>query len=81
MKLLGIFLTACVVLATAQAAAVALAILLLCGLIYSLFIAPKETLGFIALFLVLGAFQAYPLAFLGVVAILAIAKLVGRQNE
>lgn len=76
MRLLGIFLTACVVLAAAQAAAVALAILLLCGLIYSLFTAPEETFGFIALLVVLGAFQTYPLAFIGVVVLALMVKLI-----
>ncbi|KTR84459.1 hypothetical protein NS277_04740 [Novosphingobium barchaimii] len=74
MRLLGIFLTACVVLAAVQAVAIALCILMLAGLIYGLFAAPRETLGFLGLILIGGLFQAHPLAFLAVVALLAIAR-------
>ena len=74
MKLLGILLTACVVLAAAQAVATALYVLLLAGLAYSLFVAPRETLGFLGLILIGGFVQAHPLAFLTVVVLLAIAR-------
>lgn len=74
MKLLGIFLTACVVLAAAQAVATALCVLLVAGLVYGLFAAPRETLGFLGLILVGGLFQANPLAFLAVVALLTITR-------
>ena len=76
MRLIGILITACVILVAAQAAAVALAILLGLALIYSLFTAPRETLGFIALLLVAGMWQAHPLALLGLVPILIFAKLL-----
>ncbi|PZQ94341.1 MAG: hypothetical protein DI533_22430 [Cereibacter sphaeroides] len=76
MRLIGILMTACVILAAAQAVAVALAILLGLALIYSLFTAPKETLGVIALLLVAGMWQAYPLALLGLVGLLVVLKLL-----
>lgn len=78
MKLLGIFLTACVVLAAAQAVATALCVLLIVGLVYGLFVAPRETLGFVGLILIAGAFQAYPLAFLVVSAILVATSMICR---
>jgi len=71
MRPLAIFLTACVVLVAAQAAATALCVLLITGLIYGLVVRPHETLGLLGIVLIAGAFQAYPLAFLGVTALLA----------
>lgn len=76
---MGIFITACIVLAAAQAAAVALGMLLLCGLIYGLFTAPKETLGFLGLLFIAGIFQAQPLAFLGVVVFMIFARMIRRR--
>lgn len=74
MRLLGMFFTACVVLAAAQAVVTGLFILLLIGLAYCLFVAPRETLGFLGLMLIGGLFQAHPIAFLSVVALLAITR-------
>lgn len=81
MRLIGVFFFACVVLAAAQALAVALAILFAIAFIASLFAAPKETLGFVCLFLALGAFQTYPLAFLGVVALIVIAGIIQKRRR
>ncbi|EXS68111.1 hypothetical protein BF95_01300 [Sphingobium sp. Ant17] len=77
--MIGILLTACIVLAAAQAMAVALSLLLLCVLIYSLFSAPRETLGFLALLFVAGLFQAQPLAFLCLVVLMVVAKIIQRR--
>lgn len=79
MRWLGIFLTGCVVLAAAQAVATALCVLLIGGVIYGLFFAPRETLGFVGLILIAGAFQAYPLAFLAVSAMLAATSMIRRR--
>ena len=81
MRLLGILLVACVVLAAAQAVALALAVLLMVSLIYGLFTAPRETLGFVALLLVLGAFQAQPVACLAVIGLMIMAKVVIRKRH
>ncbi|WP_288487118.1 hypothetical protein [uncultured Novosphingobium sp.] len=79
MRWLGIFLTACVVLAAAQAVATALCVLLIVGLVYGLFVAPRETLGLVGLILIAGAFQAYPLAFLAVSAMLVAISMIRRR--
>lgn len=76
MRWLGIFLTACVILAAAQAVATALCLLLIAGLVYGLLVAPRETLGFIGLILIAGAFQAHPLAFLAVSAMLVATSMI-----
>ena len=78
MKLLGILLVACVVLAAMQAVAVALAVLLIVALIYGLFTAPRETLGFLGLLLVIALFQAQPVACLAVIALMIVARLLMR---
>lgn len=72
MKLLGIFLTACVVLAAAQAAAAALAALLLCGIIYGLFACPRELFGLLALCIVAGVIERHPLPCLGLIVLVAV---------
>lgn len=81
MRLIGILITACVVLAAAQAVAVALAILLGLAFFYSLFTAPKETLGFVALLLLLGAFQAHPAAFIGMMALAGIIGVFRQKGD
>ncbi|WP_375287068.1 hypothetical protein [Sphingomonas sp.] len=75
MRLLGIFITACVILAAAQATAAVLVLFVLIGLVYSLFTAPRETLGLLGLMVVAGLIQAQPLAFLGVLALLVVMRL------
>ena len=79
MRLLGIFVTACVVLAAAQAVATALCLLMIAGLAYALFVAPRETLGFMGMVLIAGAFQAHPLVFLALTALATVAKLLHRR--
>lgn len=80
MKMAGILITACVVLAAAQAVAAALCIVLVTALIFGLFTAPRETLGFVGLLLAAGMWQAHPLIFLSLVLLLVAARwLLGRQ--
>ena len=70
--MLGILITACVVLAAAQAAIAVLAMLALGGVVYGLFVAPRETLALLGMMVLGSAFQAYPLLFLGVVGLIAL---------
>lgn len=79
MKLLGIFFTACIALAAAQAVAVAFGIMLIAALIYGLIVAPRETVGVVGLILITGMFQSYPLIFLGVVAMMTVASILRRK--
>lgn len=76
MRLAGILFTACVVLAAAQAAMAALVVLLLVGFIYGLIRAPQATIGFFFLLVLVGIFNAHPLAFLAVVALMTIASMI-----
>ncbi len=76
MKLVGILLTACVVLAAAQAAMAVLVVLLVVGFIYGLFKAPEATLGFVVLLMLIGMFNTHPVAFLAVVGLMTIASMV-----
>jgi quinol-cytochrome oxidoreductase complex cytochrome b subunit len=79
MRLFGILITACVVLAAAQAIATALCILLLLAFIYGLFAAPRETFGLLGLLLAVGLIERHPLACLGLVALMAIARLARKR--
>lgn len=76
MRLIGVFLTACVVLAAAQAMAALLMVLLLIGFVFSLFVAPKETLGFIGILLVAGMWQAQPILFIVLISLLSLVRLI-----
>jgi hypothetical protein len=80
-RLLGIFVTACVVLAAAQAIAAALAILLLIAFIYGIFAYPRETLGLLAFSVLAGMVEAHPLPCLGVAALAIVARLLHRMLE
>lgn len=75
MKLLGILLTACVVMAAAQAAMAVMALLLLAWVIWGLFVCPREMFGLIGFLALVGVFQVQPLACLGIVALMIIAKM------
>jgi quinol-cytochrome oxidoreductase complex cytochrome b subunit len=78
MKMLGFLITACVVLAAAQAAIAVLAVFALGGLVYGLFVAPRETLGLIGLLAVVGLVQSHPAACLGIAATGVMIKLINR---
>lgn len=79
MKLLGILLTACVVLAAAQAAMAVMAVLLLGWVIFGLFVCPREMISLIAFLALVGLFQVQPLACLGVIALAIVAKMTGKH--
>jgi len=76
MRLGGILITACVVLAAAQAAMAALAVLLVAGFLYCLYRAPQATISILFMLVLVGIFNAHPLAFLAVVALMTIASLI-----
>lgn len=78
MKVMAALLTACVVLAAAQAVAVVLCLLLIAGVGYGFMTAPRETVGLVGLLCACGLVQAQPLACLGIVALLVTAKLASR---
>lgn len=78
MKMVGILITACVVLAAAQAAMAVLAVLVLAALIYGLFKAPAETIGFVGLLVFAGMFRAHPLVFLGIALIGLLGSAIRR---
>lgn len=76
--MLALLITACVVLAAAQAAIAVLAMLALGGVVYGLFVAPRETLGLIGLFAVLGFAQTHPAVCLGIAAAAIVINLIHR---
>jgi hypothetical protein len=76
MKLFNIFITACFVIAAAQAVAAAVAMLIVLALIYGLFVHPRPTLGVFALLVSLGMFEAHPIAFVVTAASLAVIATV-----
>lgn len=80
MRLFGIFLIVCTVLAALQALAAVLAVTLVGAIIYGLFAHPKETLGFLGLATILGVAQTQPLALVGLGALLLIAKIFRREG-
>lgn len=79
MRALGTLLAACVVLAAAQAAALALSILLMLALVYGLFARPRETFGFVGLCIIAGLVERQPLACIGLVALITIANAIARR--
>lgn len=78
MKMVGVLVTACVVLAAAQAVIAVLAMLALGGVVYGLFVSPKETLGLVCLMLIVGLLQAQPLAWVGIFAIAMVVKFFSK---
>ena len=61
MRLLGIFLTACVILAVMKVAIVALFVLFLISLVWGIYLHPREVLGFFAFCTLLGLAGAHPI--------------------
>lgn len=62
MRLIGIFLSACVVLAAMKAAIVALLLLFTMSLIWGFYLHPRETFGFLAYCAILSIACAHPAA-------------------
>lgn len=78
MRLLSIFLSACVLLALAKAAIVALFLLFLVALIWGLCLHPREVFGFMAYCSIMGAISARPTL---VISIIGLAILVGQLTK
>jgi hypothetical protein len=74
-KLLGIFITACVVLAAAQAV---LSVLFLTAIVYGIFVHPRETFALLAFCLLAALVECYPLPCIGLAALTAIAAVMRR---
>lgn len=74
MRLLGIFLSACVALAIVRVAVAALFLLFLIAIIWGLCLHPREMLGFLAYCAILGAVSAHPML---VITIVGVAIIVG----
>ena len=73
MRLCGIFIIACVVLAAAQAIAAILLVVIMLGVAYCLFVHPRETIGLVALSGLIGLFSRQPLACLALAAVILLA--------
>lgn len=74
MRLVGIFLSACVILAAMKAAIVALSLLFLVSLLWGLFLRPREVGAFLAFCAFLSALSSHPgvcLAIIGLAILLA----------
>ena len=80
MKPLGIFIKACVVLAAAQAAAVALYAALLLAVVWGVIVHPREAFGLLGLSFLTTLVARQPLGCLAVAALMAILAGVGRNR-
>ena len=81
MKAAGVFLTALVVLAVAQAAAAVLYVALLLGLLIGVFAYPRETFGLLAFCLVASLVERAPLAFLSLAALIVIRAIISDRKR
>lgn len=78
MRLLGIFLSACVILAVVKAAIIALLLLFLVALIWGLCLHPREVFGFMAYCAILGLVSAHPIL---IISIVGMAIIVGQLTK
>lgn len=72
MRLLGFFLSACVILAALKAAVVALFVLFLIALLWGMFFHPREVAGFVTLCTALSLVSAHPVATLSIIGLVII---------
>lgn len=81
MRLIGVFLSACVILAALKAAVVALFALFLIALLWGLCSHPREIAGFVTLCTVLSLVSAHPVTALStIVALTMLGRLAHRSN-
>ena len=73
MKLLGMFIVACFIIAAAQALTAALAAF---AVVYGLVVYPRPTIATIFVLAALNAFQAHPIAFAATASLLVITALI-----
>lgn len=81
MRLLLIFLSACVILAAVKVAIVALLVLLAVSLLWGLYLHPREVMGFLAYCTALGIIGAHPTVSLGIIGFAVIAGQFAQVRE
>ena len=73
MRLVGIFLSACVILAAMKAAIVALSLLFLVSLLWGFCLHPREVAAFVTFCALLSAFRLYPGPSIAIIGLAIIA--------
>lgn len=81
MRLLGIFLSACVVFAAIKAAIAALLMLVILSLLWGFYLHPRETVAFMAYCGMLALISSQPIATLAIVAVAIIFAQVERPGD
>lgn len=81
MRLLGIFLSACVIFAVLKAAIVALVILFVVSLLWGFYLRPREVMAFLAYCALLGLVGAHPTATLVIIGAAVIVGQFGRSDQ
>ena len=81
MRLLGIFLSACVIFAALKAAIVALVIAFIVSLLWGFYLHPREVMAFLAYCALLGLVGAHPTATLLIVGAAIIAGQFGQADR
>ncbi len=81
MRLLGIFLSACVILAALKAAIIALVVLFLVSLLWGFYLRPREVMGFLAYCSALSVISAHPTVSLGIIGFAVIAGQFAKVRE
>lgn len=81
MRLIGIFLSACVMFAALKAAIAALLMLFLLSLLWGLYLHPREVTGFMAYCTALSLIGAHPSASLAIIGFVVIAAQFVRVRE
>lgn len=80
MRLVGIFLSACVILAAVKVAIVALALLFLVSLLWGFCLYPREVAGFLAYCAALCSIGAHPVLSLSVVGLAVVAAQFAKRD-
>lgn len=81
MRLLGIFLSACVILAALKAAIIALVILFVVSLLWGFYLRPREVMAFLTYCALLGLVGAHPIGTLLVIGAAIIVGQFGRSDQ
>lgn len=81
MRLLGIFLSACVVFATLKAAVAALLVTLLLSLLWGFYLHPRETCAFMAYCGMLSVASAHPIAALVLIGLAVVCAQLTKNSD
>ena len=81
MRLLGIFLSACVILAALKAAIIALAVLFVVSLLWGFYLHPREATAFLIYCALLGLVGAHPTGTLFVIGAAILVGQFGRADQ